>query len=288
MFSKFFDKSAQKGSISSSKANNAKSLLNVSNLTVHFSTRSGPVKAVTAIDFHINSGEILGIVGESGSGKSVTAQSILKLLPKNGHIISGDITFDNQQILTKTEREMENIRGKQIGMIFQDPMTALNPTLRIGYQIAEGLIKHEKFNKKKAKEKVLELLEQVGITDPQLRIGQYPHELSGGMRQRIMIAIALACKPRLLIADEPTTALDVTIQAQILELLKQIQCERQFSILLITHDLGVVANICDRVLVMYKGKIVEDAPVDQLFCNPQHPYTKTLLTAKSLKLKGLS
>jgi oligopeptide/dipeptide ABC transporter ATP-binding protein len=253
-------------------------LLNVQNLHVDFATRLGKIEAVRGIDFTIKHGEILGIVGESGCGKSVTAQAILALLPQNGKVASGEIFFEGDNLLNKTEKELQSIRGKHIGMIFQDPLAALNPTLTIGYQIAEGLRK--KLSKPAALEAAAVLLQQVGIGDGAYRLKQYPHELSGGMRQRVVIAIALACQPRLLIADEPTTALDVTIQAQILDILKHIQSQRQFSILLITHDLGVVAKMCDRVLVMYGGKIVEAGLIDQLFAHPQHPYTQALLRSK--------
>ena len=225
-------------------------------------------------------GETLAIVGESGSGKSVTAQTLMKLIPMPpGKITGGQILFDGTDIVSKTEKEMEKIRGKEISMIFQDPMTSLNPTMRVGKQIMEVLIKHQNMSKSEAKERAQELLKLVGIPMPEKRVNQYPHEFSGGMRQRAMIAIALAARPKLLIADEPTTALDVTIQAQILELMKELQAKMDTSIIFITHDLGVVANIADRVAVMYAGQIVETGTVDEIFYDPRHPYTWGLLAS---------
>ncbi|GAA4709541.1 ABC transporter ATP-binding protein [Brevibacillus fulvus] len=253
-------------------------ILDVKDLQVSFHTYAGEVKAVRGVNFHVNRGEAVAIVGESGSGKSVTAQSIMKLIPMPpGEFKSGQILFNGEDIIRKSKKEMEAIRGKEIGMIFQDPMTSLNPTLTIGTQIMEGLIKHQKMSKSAARERAIELLKMVGIPQPERRVLQYPHEFSGGMRQRAMIAIALACSPKLLIADEPTTALDVTIQAQILDLMKDLQKKMDTSIILITHDLGVVAEMCDRVIVMYAGKVVESGTVDEIFYNPQHPYTKGLL-----------
>lgn len=232
------------------------------------------------VSFEVRKGETLGIVGESGSGKSVTARSIMRLLPSPpSYMKDGEILFLGQNLAEKSEKEMESIRGRDIGMIFQDPMTSLNPTIRIGEQIAEGLAKHQKLSKQEAKKQALEMLKLVGIPNSEARYNQYPHEFSGGMRQRVMIAIALACRPALLIADEPTTALDVTIQAQILNLMKNMQERFGSSIILITHDLGVVAGMCDRVAVMKDGVIVETGTTEEIFANPQHPYTLKLLNA---------
>jgi len=253
-------------------------ILEVKDLHVSFHTFSGEVQAVRGVNFTVKKGEAVAIVGESGCGKSVTAQSIMQLLPKPPvHYKQGSIIFNGEDLLKKTEQEMQSVRGKEIGMIFQDPMTSLNPTAKIGYQIAEGLIKHRRISKQEARKRTLELLEMVGIPEPQKRIDQYPHEFSGGMRQRAMIAVALACEPKLLIADEPTTALDVTIQAQILELMKDLKDKTDSSIILITHDLGVVAEMCDRVIVMYAGEVIESGTIDEIFYNPKHPYTKGLL-----------
>jgi len=253
-------------------------ILDVKDLHVSFHTYAGEVKAVRGVNFHVNRGEAVAIVGESGCGKSVTAQSLMKLIPMPpGEIKQGEILFNGEDIVKKSNKEMEGIRGKEIGMIFQDPMTSLNPTMTIGNQIAEGLIKHQSMSRSAARERAIELLTIVGIPQPDKRAEQYPHEFSGGMRQRAMIAIALACSPKLLIADEPTTALDVTIQAQILDLMRDLQKKTGTSIILITHDLGVVAEMCDRVIVMYAGKVIETGTVDDIFYNPQHPYTKGLL-----------
>ncbi|MFB0832427.1 ABC transporter ATP-binding protein [Brevibacillus laterosporus] len=253
-------------------------ILEVKDLHVSFHTYAGEVKAVRGVNFHVNKGEAVAIVGESGCGKSVTAQSLMKLIPTPpGEYKQGQILFNGQDIIKKTSKEMESIRGKEIGMIFQDPMTSLNPTMTIGNQIMEGLIKHQNMSKAAAKERAIELLSIVGIPQPDRRVNQYPHEFSGGMRQRGMIAISLSCSPKLLIADEPTTALDVTIQAQILDLMKDLQKKMGTSIIMITHDLGVVAEMCDRVVVMYAGKVIEEGTVDEVFYNPQHPYTKGLL-----------
>ncbi|MEG0438930.1 MAG: ABC transporter ATP-binding protein [Solibacillus sp.] len=255
-------------------------LLTVNDLRVSFITGETEFEAVKGVSFHVNKGETLGIVGESGSGKSVTARSIMRLLPSPPSFLkSGTITFQAKNLITQSEKQMEGIRGKDISMIFQDPMTSTNPTIRIGEQIAEGLIKHQNLSKKEAYEKTIELLKLVGIKNSEERYHQYPHEFSGGMRQRVMIAMALACNPSLLIADEPTTALDVTIQAQILSLMKQIQERLGTSIILITHDLGVVAGMCDRLIVMKEGEIVEEGMTEEIFANPQHPYTKNLLNA---------
>jgi len=253
-------------------------LLEVKDLRVSFNTYNGEVQAVRGVSFDLNEGETLAIVGESGSGKSVTSSTLMGLLPKPAGVIkSGQILFQGEDLVKKTEKEMQKIRGKEISMVFQDPLSSLNPTMKIGNQIIEGLVKHQGMGRAEAKKKAIELLEQVGIPHPEIRVNQYPHQFSGGMRQRVVIAIALACNPKILIADEPTTALDVTIQAQILELMKEIQRDTKTSIIFITHDLGVVANIADRVAVMYAGKIVEIGTVDDIFYNPKHPYTWGLL-----------
>ncbi|NUK28773.1 ABC transporter ATP-binding protein [Parageobacillus sp. VR-IP] len=255
-------------------------LLEVKNLEVSFQTYGGEVQAVRGVSFYLNKGETLAIVGESGSGKSVTSQTIMRLIPTPpGKIKNGQILFDGEDLVKKTDKEMEQIRGRDIGMIFQDPMTSLNPTMKVGHQIMEVIMKHQKLPKSAAKERAIELLRLVGIPMPEKRVNQYPHEFSGGMRQRAMIAIALASNPKLLIADEPTTALDVTIQAQILELMKDIQKKTGTAIIFITHDLGVVANVADRVAVMYAGKIVEMGTVDEIFYDPRHPYTWGLLAS---------
>ncbi|MBY0199785.1 ABC transporter ATP-binding protein [Priestia megaterium] len=253
-------------------------MLQIKNLHVQFLTYGGRVQAVRGVSFDLHKGETLAIVGESGCGKSVTSQSIMRLIPTPpGRITSGSILFKGQDLTKLSEKKMRDIRGADISMIFQDPMTALNPTLRVGEQIAENIMQHENISKEKAKEKAFETLELVGIPNPKERLKQYPHEFSGGMRQRIVIAMALVCNPEVLIADEPTTALDVTIQAQILELFKDIQQKTDVSIVLITHDLGVVAQVADRVAVMYAGKIVEIGTRRDIFYTPQHPYTKGLL-----------
>ncbi|RDZ16394.1 peptide ABC transporter ATP-binding protein [Priestia megaterium] len=253
-------------------------MIQIKNLHVQFSTYGGQVQAVRGVSFDLHKGETLAIVGESGCGKSVTSQSIMRLIPTPpGRITSGSILFKGQDLTKLSEKKMRDIRGADISMIFQDPMTALNPTLRVGEQIAENIMQHENISKEKAKEKAFEMLELVGIPNPKERLKQYPHEFSGGMRQRIVIAMALVCNPEVLIADEPTTALDVTIQAQILELFKDIQQKTDVSIVLITHDLGVVAQVADRVAVMYAGKIVEIGTRRDIFYTPQHPYTKGLL-----------
>lgn len=255
-----------------------KRLLEVKNLHVSFHTQAGVVKAVRGVNFTINEGETLAIVGESGSGKSVTSKAIMKLLPeKIATYDSGQVLFDGQDLLEAPERRMEVVRGSEIAMVFQDPMTALNPTMTIGKQVAESVMKHQGLSKKEAQKRAVEILELVGIPEPATRVNQYPHQFSGGMRQRVVIAIAIACNPRLLIADEPTTALDVTIQAQILDLLRDIQKRMGTAIILITHDLGVVANMADKVAVMYAGKIVEEGTVNEVFYESQHPYTWGLL-----------
>lgn len=257
-----------------------RNILEVKDLKVSFHTYAGEVQAVRGVSFDLRKGEVLAIVGESGCGKSVTSQTIMRLIPSPPSVIKGgSILFDDNKVdlLQLTLKEMESIRGSEIGMIFQDPMTSLNPTMTIGKQITEGLIKHQGLTKEKAIQQAVELLEMVGIPHPENRIKQYPHEFSGGMRQRVMIAISLACRPKLLIADEPTTALDVTIQAQIIDLLKELQQKTGTSIIMITHNLGVVAEIAQRVAVMYAGKIVEQGTIDDVFYRSQHPYTKGLL-----------
>ncbi|MEN1937644.1 ABC transporter ATP-binding protein [Paenibacillus sp. 102] len=256
------------------------SILEVRNLRVSFQSRNQEFEAVRGVNFEVKKGETLGIVGESGSGKSVTARSIMRLLPSaTSDMKEGEIVFLGENLAHKTEKEMESIRGKEIGMIFQDPMTSLNPTIRIGKQISETLMKHQGLSKKEAKEQAIEMLELVGIRGSEIRYNQYPHEFSGGMRQRVMIAMALACRPTLLIADEPTTALDVTIQAQILNVMRDIQDRFGISIILITHDLGVVASMCDRVVVMKDGEIVETGTTEEIFESAEHPYTLKLLHA---------
>lgn len=252
-------------------------ILEVKDLRVNFKVRGGIVQAVRGVNFHVNKGETVAIVGESGCGKSVTAQSLMRLVPSPPAVTTGSIKFKGEEILTKPLRQMENIRGKEMGMIFQDPMTSLNPTLTIGKQIAEGLVKHQGLSAAAAKKRAIEMLQLVGIPNPESRVNQYPHEFSGGMRQRGMIAIALACNPSLLIADEPTTALDVTVQAQIMNVMKDLQVKFGTSIILITHDLGVVADVADRVIVMYAGKVVESGKTRDIFKNPKHPYTRGLL-----------
>ncbi|UNJ81258.1 ABC transporter ATP-binding protein [Metabacillus dongyingensis] len=255
-------------------------ILKVNNLRVAFQSGEKEFEAVRGVSFEVEKGETLGIVGESGSGKSVTARTIMRILPSPpSYIKQGEVTFLGENLALKSEKEMESIRGRDIGMIFQDPMTSLNPTVRIGKQIAESLIKHQNLAKDQAKLHAIEMLKLVGIRDSEERFHQYPHEFSGGMRQRVMIAIALACQPTLLIADEPTTALDVTIQAQILNLMKDIQQRLGTSIILITHDLGVVAGMCDRVIVMKDGEIVETGTTEEIFERPKHPYTVKLLNA---------
>lgn len=255
-------------------------ILEVKDLTISFHTFSGEVQAIRGVDFELKKGETLAIVGESGSGKSVTTKSIMRLLPPgNSEIKRGEILFNGKDLAKLSDKSMQKIRGKEISMIFQDPMTSLNPTMKIGKQIMEPIIKHQNMSKSEAKERAMDLLRLVGIPNAEERFGQYPHQFSGGMRQRVVIAIALACNPKVLIADEPTTALDVTIQAQILELMKDLQKKIDTSIIFITHDLGVVANVADRVAVMYGGKIVEIGTVDEIFYNPKHPYTWGLISS---------
>ena len=258
-----------------------KKLLEVKDLKVSFHTYAGEVKAVRGVSFDVKEGETLAIVGESGCGKTVTSKAIMGLIVKPGGEIKEEssICFGDKNILQFSEKQWESYRGKEVGMIFQDPMTSLDPTMKIGKQIAEGILKHQKVSKKEAMKQTIELLRKVKIPNPEERVNQYPHEFSGGMRQRVVIAIALACNPKLMIADEPTTALDVTIQAQILKLLKEIQKTNNSSIIMITHDLGVVAGMADKIAVMYAGEIVEQGDVNEIFENPQHPYTYALLRA---------
>ena len=256
----------------------SKTILEVNDLRVNFKTYAGLVHAVRGVNFDLKEGETLAIVGESGSGKSVTSNALMKLIPQPpGIYASGQILFNGRDLIPLSENDMSKVRGNEISMIFQDPMTSLNPTMKIGRQITEVVLQHKKVSKEDAKKRAIELLTQVGIPFPEKRFNQYPHEFSGGMRQRVVIAIALAADPKLLIADEPTTALDVTIQAQILELMKDIQKTSKTSIIFITHDLGVVANIADRVAVMYAGQIVEYGTANDIFYNPKHPYTWGLL-----------
>lgn len=252
-------------------------LLDIRNLKVSFFTPAGEVKAINDISLKMKKGDVLGIVGESGSGKSVTAYSVMGLIPFPGRITGGTIDFNGHRINDMTEAQLRNIRGNEVSIIFQDPMTSLNPVYTIGNQIREVLYLHTDLNRKEIYDRSLGLLKLVGINDPERRLVQYPYELSGGMRQRVMIAIALACEPKLLIADEPTTALDVTIQAQIMELMIELKNKIDMSIILITHDLGIVSRICQRIAVMYGGKIVESGVIDHIFYNPKHEYTKGLL-----------
>jgi len=252
-------------------------LLEVKNLHTYFQTREGLVGAVEGVSFHLDRGELLGLVGESGCGKSMTALSIMRLVAAPGKIVAGEILFDGKDLLQLSNAEMRAVRGNDIAMIFQDPMTSLNPVFTVGEQIAEALRLHRGLSRKAARAAAIEAMREVSIPDPALRADDYPHQLSGGMRQRVMIAMALACDPKVLIADEPTTALDVTIQAQILDLLNQLRRTRELAVLLITHDLGVVAEVAERVAVMYTGKIVEESAVEELFARPKHPYTEGLL-----------
>jgi len=253
-------------------------LLSVRDLKVYFETEDGLVPAVDGISFDLKKGGTLGIVGESGCGKSVTSLAIMRLIPTPpGRIVGGQILFEGEDLLKKSPAEMRKIRGNEISMIFQEPMTSLNPVFTIGDQIMEAIILHQKVDKKTAREKAIEMLRLVGIPEPQRRIDEYPHQLSGGMRQRVMIAMALSCNPKLLIADEPTTALDVTIQAQILDMMRKLRDELGTAIILITHDLGVIAEMVEEVIVMYAGKIVEKTDVRSLFRSPKHPYTQGLL-----------
>lgn len=252
-------------------------LLKVRDLCTSFFTPAGEVKAVNGVSFNLERGKVLGIVGESGSGKSVTAYSIMQILASTGKIVSGSIQYDGQELVNAGEKVMKNIRGNKISIIFQDPMTSLNPTYTIGHQLMEAITLHTNRNRKEAWDRAVEMLRLVNVNEPEKRMKQYPFEFSGGMRQRVMIAMALACEPDILIADEPTTALDVTIQAQILELMKSLQEELGMAIIMITHDLGVVAQMCDEVIVMYAGSICEQGTADEIFYNPCHEYTKGLM-----------
>ena len=252
-------------------------LLEVNDLHTSFFTPVGEVKAVNGVSFNLDRGKVLGIVGESGSGKSVTAYSIMQILEKTGKIVSGSIKVDGQELVGISEKEMKNVRGNKISIIFQDPMTSLNPTYTIGHQLMEAIRLHTNRSKKEAWDRAVEMLKLVNVNEPEKRMKQYPYEFSGGMRQRVMIAMALACEPDILIADEPTTALDVTIQAQILELMQSLQKELGMAIIMITHDLGVVAQMCDEVIVMYAGSICEQGSADEIFYNPKHEYTKGLM-----------
>ena len=259
-------------------------LLEVRDLHTSFFTDAGEVKAVNGISFNLDRGKVLGIVGESGSGKSVTAYSIMQILAGTGKIVSGSIKLDGQELVGSGEKVMKTVRGNKVSIIFQDPMTSLNPTYTIGHQLMEAILLHTDRNKDQAHERAIEMLRLVNVNEPEKRMNQYPHEFSGGMRQRVMIAMALACEPDILIADEPTTALDVTIQAQILDLMKSLQEELGMAIIMITHDLGVVAQMCDEVIVMYAGSICEQGTADEIFYNPCHEYTKGLL--RSIPTEG--
>ena len=252
-------------------------LLEVRDLHTAFTTPAGTVNAVNGVSFNLERGKVLGIVGESGSGKSVTAYSIMQILEKNGKIVSGSIKIDGQELVNAGEKVMKTVRGNKISIIFQDPMTSLNPTYTVGHQLMEAITLHTNRNKKQAWDRAVEMLRLVNVNEPEKRMKQYPYEFSGGMRQRVMIAMALACEPDILIADEPTTALDVTIQAQILELMQSLQKELGMAIIMITHDLGVVAQMCDEVIVMYAGSICEQGTADEIFYNPCHEYTKGLM-----------
>ena len=254
-----------------------KNVLNVKNMNVSFKSHGQEVKAVRGVSFSVDQGEIVGLVGESGSGKSVTMKAVMGILPDNAERTAESIFLNERELKDLSDEECRKVRGKEMTMIFQDPMTALNPLKKIGSQIEEVIIRQRKCSKNEAKEKALEMLKKVGIPNPEVRLGQYPHEFSGGMRQRVLIAMALACEPKLLIADEPTTALDVTIQAQILDLLHELKDEFHTSIMLITHDMGVVATVCSKVIIMYGGLVMESGTVEEVFYEPKHPYTKALL-----------
>ena len=252
-------------------------LLEVNNLRTSFFTDAGEVKAVDGVSFTLDHGKVLGIVGESGSGKSVTAYSIMQILAPTGKIVGGSVKLDGQELVGADEKVMRSVRGNRVSIIFQDPMTSLNPTYTVGHQLMEAILLHTKRNRREARERALEMLRLVNVNEPEKRLRQYPYELSGGMRQRVMIAMALACEPDILIADEPTTALDVTIQAQILELMQDLQKRLGMAIIMITHDLGVVAQMCDEIVVMYAGSICEQGTADEIFYNPHHEYTKGLI-----------
>jgi peptide/nickel transport system ATP-binding protein len=252
-------------------------LLHIEGLRTHFFTNDGVVRAVDGVDLSVRQGETLGLVGESGCGKSITALTVMRLLSRPGRAVAGRVIFNGRNLLELSDEEMEDVRGNDIAMIFQEPMTSLNPVFRVGDQIGEALQRHLGVSREEAHDRVVELFATVGIPSPERRVREYPHQMSGGMRQRVMIAMALACRPKLLIADEPTTALDVTIQAQILELIKELKRTQNMAVIMITHDLGVIAEVAQNVAVMYAGKIVERAPVEELFAAPQHPYTQGLL-----------
>ncbi len=252
-------------------------LLQVKNLHTSFFTDAGEVKAVNGISYNLDAGKVLGIVGESGSGKSVSAYSVMRILTDTGRVTGGEVLFKGENILNYTPQQMQKFRGSRISIIFQDPMTCLNPTFSIGSQLREAIRIHTDRNKEQIQARALEMLQLVGVNEPEKRLKQYPHELSGGMRQRVMIAMALACEPDILIADEPTTALDVTIQAQILELMQDLQKKLGMAIIMITHDLGVIADMCDEIIVMYGGKVCERGTADEIFYNPCHEYTKGLI-----------
>jgi oligopeptide transport system ATP-binding protein len=280
--------------IPSSKEDDMSRLLEVKNLHTSFFTHDGEIKAVKGVDFHLDKGETLGIVGESGSGKSVTSLSILNLLPSSGRVVEGKILLEGKNLVTARESVLREVRGGKISMIFQDPMSSLNPLIPVGKQVEEMILTHQRLSGSEVRAKVLELFDKVQVPDPEKRYKSYPHEFSGGMRQRVMIAMALACGPSLLIADEPTTALDVTIQDQILKLLRSLQDELGMSIIFISHDLGVVAEICSRVMVMYGGMVMENADIATIFNDPEHPYTMGLLESipgitqdKSIALKPI-
>ena len=271
-----------------------KRILEIKQMRTSFKTAKGRVEAIRGIDLHVEEGEILGIVGESGSGKSVTMKSVMQLLPAYAEIEAEGILYKGENLLEKSEKELQKFRGNEMAMIFQDPMTAMNPLRKVGYHLVQVIRRYKKCSKAEAEKIGIEMLKQVGIPTPEARMKQYPHEFSGGMRQRALIAMALSCEPSLLIADEPTTALDVTIQAQILELLKQLHDERNMSIVIISHDMGVMASMCDRIAVMYGGIIVEEGTVDEIFYHSKHPYTKALLQSiphtergKGVKLQGI-
>ncbi|EEL30808.1 MULTISPECIES: ABC transporter ATP-binding protein [Bacillus] len=265
----------------------SKAVIELKDLQTHFQTEEGTVKAVNHVSFSVREGETVCVVGESGCGKSVTALSVMGLIAESGSVVGGDILYEGKSLLRMKEKELRSLRGNDIAMIFQEPMTSLNPVFTVGEQIVETLREHELLSKNEAYKKAIELIRKVGIARADEIVHSYPHELSGGMLQRIMIAVALSCNPKLLIADEPTTALDVTIQAQILDLLRQVKEEFKTSILLITHDLGVVAEMADYVVVMYGGKVIEEAPVLEIFQNPKHPYTKGLLKSKPVMGKRI-
>ncbi len=269
-------------------------LLEIKNLRTTFSTMKGKADAIRGLNLHVEENEILGIVGESGSGKSVTMKSVMGLLPRSAKVTADTLLYKGEDLTQKTEKQLQPYRGKEMAMIFQDPMTALNPLRTIGYHLTEVICRYRNVSKKEAEKIAVEMLRQVGIPSPEARMKQYPHEFSGGMRQRVVISMALCCEPSLLIADEPTTALDVTIQAQILDLLKQLKKDRGMSVVLISHDMGVMANMCDRIAVMYGGVLVEEGTVDEIFYQPKHPYTKDLLrsiprpkVAKGAKLQAI-